>query len=407
MTKILLQLFFIVSITFASPLQKAIDNADAYATLKLPAGLYLGNVTINKPLTIIGKDKSVVIDGDGSGSVVTISSSHVILQNITITNSGNKMDKIDSAIAMKNVKQCEINSCRILNSLYGIDMLMVNDSVIANNYITSKKNDIDLRGDALKIWYSNNNVIKNNTIENARDVTLSYSNNNMIDNNTFLNNRFAIHMSLSNQNILKNNSFKYNSVGIMVMGSKKSELIHNDIQSCKGAAGIGVVLKGVSNLLFEKNSVKFNAQGIYLDTKHNEEGMQRRIINNVIAYNKEAFHFHGAIKNNTMVNNAIYANIDDVVKSAKSDVTYLNVVERNYWDKYAGFDKDGDNTGDTPHKIYQYADQLWHYNHKVKFFYASPVMTLLNFLANLAPFVEPVLIIEDKKPLMRATDSLY
>jgi hypothetical protein len=31
-------------------------------------------------------------------------------------------------------------------------------------------------------------------------------------------------------------------------------------------------------------------------------------------------------------------------------------------------------------------------------------MSLLNFLANLAPFVEPVLIIEDKKPLIRATN---
>jgi len=77
-----------------------------------------------------------------------------------------------------------------------------------------------------------------------------------------------------------------------------------------------------------------------------------------------------------------------------------NVVEQNYWDRYSGFDKDANNIGDTPHQIYQHADQLWHYNCKVKFFYASPIMTMLNFLSELAPFIEPILLIEDTKPLV-------
>jgi len=400
MKKILLLLLTFFTSIFANILQETIDKAPAYSTIKLPAGIYKGNIIINKPLSILGKEADVVIQGDRLGKVITINSSHVRLRHLTIRGSGNQMTRLDSAIQINKSNYCEISDCNITDSLYGIDMLMSNDSIIANNSITSKKYDISLRGDALKIWYSNNNIIKNNTIKYARDVTLNYSNHNIIDNNTFLNNRFAIHMSLSNHNILKNNSFKYNSVGIMIMGSKNTKVIHNDIQSCKGAAGVGVVLKGVSSFLFEKNSVKYNAQGIYVDTKHNEEGMQRKIIDNIIAYNKEAFHFHGAIKNNTIINNQIYANIDDVVKSARGDVTYLNIVEHNYWDRYTGFDKDGDNIGDNPHKIYQYADQLWHYNHKLKFFYASPVMTLLNFLANLAPFVEPVLIFEDKKPFI-------
>ena len=404
MKKIFLLLFTFVTSIFANILQETIDKAPPYSTIKLPSGIYKGNIIINKPLTIMGKEANVVIQGNNLAKVVTINSSYVTLQNLTIRGSGNQMTQLDSAVQINKANHCEISDCKITDSLYGIDMVMVSSSVIANNYITSRKNDISLRGDALKIWYCNNNIIKNNTIEYSRDVTLNYSNNNLIENNSFLNNRFAIHMSLSNQNILKNNSFKYNSVGIMIMGSKNSEVFHNDIQSCKGAAGVGVLLKGVSNFLFEKNSVKFNPKGIYLDTNHNEEGMQRKIIANIIAYNKEAFHFHGAIKNNTLINNEIYANIEDVVKSARTDVTYLNVIEHNYWDRYAGFDKDKDNIGDTPHKIYQYADQLWHYNHKVKFFYASPVMTLLNFLANIAPFIEPILIIEDKKPLVGAID---
>lgn len=217
MRKVLLLLFAFVTFTFANILQETIDNALPYSTIKLPSGIYSGNIVINKPLTILGKESDVIIQGDKTGKVVTINSSHVTLKNLTISGSGNQMTRLDSGIQINKASHCEVSDCNITDSLYGIDMVMVNNSIISNNIITSKKNDISLRGDALKIWYSNNNIIRNNTIAYARDVTLSYSNNNLIENNTFLHNRFAIHLSLSNQNILQNNTFEYNSVGIMII----------------------------------------------------------------------------------------------------------------------------------------------------------------------------------------------
>ena len=407
MIKTILFLFTFISISLANPLQDAIDNAPAYATLKLPAGIYSGNIIINKPLTIMGKEPNVIIKGENSARVITINSSYVKLNNLTITDSGNQMITLDSAIQIKKANYCEVSNCKLLNSLYGIDLMMANHTLISNNYITSKKNDIEFRGDAIKIWYSNNNIIKNNTIDSVRDTTLTYSNHNLIKNNTFTNNRFALHLSMSHNNILEENSLKYNSVGIMLMMAKDTKIVKNSVFSSTGAASMGILLKNTENILLKNNSIKYNAVGIYIDTKHTQAGMQRKILNNTIAYNKEALNFHAAIKNNTIVGNNIYANIDDVVKSARSDVTYLNIIEKNYWDMYSGFDKNKDNIGDTSHKIYQYADQLWHYDHKVKFFYASPLFSLLNFLANLAPFVEPVLILEDKKPLVEPLHLLF
>ena len=87
--------------------------------------------------------------------------------------------------------------------------------------------------------------------------------------------------------------------------------------------------------------------------------------------------------------------------TVKGNRTSQNIVEENYWDRYSGFDRNNDNIGDNSYKIFQYADQLWHYNHKVKFFYAAPVMSMLNFILNLAPFIEPVLLLEDKKPIVK------
>ena len=129
--------------------------------------------------------------------------------------------------------------------------------------------------------------------------------------------------------------------------------------------------------------------------------MKSYINYNEISYNGEAIHFHAGIKDNTITHNRIFGNIDDVVKDIEGHFSSSNIVENNYWDRYAGFDKDGDNIGDSPHAIYQYADQLWHYNNKVKFFYGSPTMSLLNFMANLAPFVEPNLLLVDSKPIVQ------
>jgi len=385
----------------ANPLQDAIDNAPTGATLKLSPAIFIGNIIIDKPITIIGKENGVIIDGNNNGTIITINSSHVELKNLTIINSGNTMYQLDSAIKIEKAKDVTIDSCKILNSLYGIDMLMVEDSKIINNYITSKKEDISLRGNALKVWYGHHNLFEGNTINKVRDVTFTHSNSNTIQNNIFKNNRFALHVNFSEKNIIRNNSFLYNSVALMFMGTDDTKVINNSINSSTGAAGIGVMVQGVHNFLLKDNNISYNAQAIYIDSKSTEEGMKRFIKNNNISYNKEAIHFHAIKKNNTIINNNIYANIEDIVKSSRGMKTRENLIEHNYWSKYTGFDRDSDNIGDNKHQIYQYADQLWHYNHKIKFFYASPVMTLMNFLSQLAPFVEPVFLLEDTKPVFK------
>ena len=399
--KLFLLLFFFSSFTFANPLQEAINSAKPYSTIKLSAGTYIGNITIDKPLIIVAIDKNVIIKGDGFGNVINIRSSDVVLKNLTITNSGDRMDKIDSAISIKNALHVEIDRCKILNSLYGIDMDMISDSKITNNYITSKKLQKSLRGNALKLYYSHNNLFESNIIEKSRDITLNYSNNNTFIKNKFINNRFATHLSKSHKNKFLNNIYKHNSVSIMIMGAMDTNVTKNTIQSSNGAAGIGIVIKGVEDFVFENNLLQYNAKGIYIDGQEKAKGIKRYINYNNISYNGEAIHFHVSIKENMITHNKIYGNIDDIVKDINGRFEKSNVVEYNYWDRYTGFDRDNDNIGDTPHQVYQYADQLWHYNNKVKFFYASPIMSLLNFISNLAPFVEPNLLLEDSKPVFK------
>ena len=212
--------------------------------------------------------------------------------------------------------------------------------------------------------------------------------------------------SMSHHNTIQNNLFKYNSVGILLMGIKDTNISHNQILSSKGAAGIAVVADKVSNFHFSYNILKYNAKALYIDTKSNEKDRQRFITHNLIAYNGEALHFHASIKNNVITNNIIQGNMDDVIKDTRDGYTSNNLIAYNYWDRYEGFDKDGDNIGDTSHKNYLYADQLWQYDHQVKFFYGTPIMSIINFLSKVAPFIKPVLLLEDTKPLVNLQDTL-
>ena len=399
MKKALIYLLLFVYTLDASPLQDAIDKASPYSTINLKSGIYIGNIVINKPLRIVGQ-KGVVLDAKGLGDVITINSSDVCLRNLVIKNSGTQMHLLESAIKINKASNIRISDCKIKNSLYGINMYMVKDSTFSHNYISSIKENLELRGNGLKIWLSNNNIFNDNTIEKVRDNTLNYSNKNIFKNNTFLKSRFSLHLSLSHKNIIENNDFNYNSVSIMIMGAKDTNITNNKILSSNGAAGIGTLFKGVHNLHFNKNQVSFNAVGIYVDSKSTELNMQRYFTNNIISYNKEAMHFHKDIQNNTIVNNIFEGNINDIVKNTQQNTTFDNDVRHNYWDRYAGFDSDKNNIGDRSFKMYIYADQLWQYDHRLKFFYASPMMSILNFISELTPVIEPVLILEDKEPLM-------
>ena len=401
MLRIITLCLFLLNLLSANLLQEAIDNAPEGSILKLPKGVYKGSIIINKPLSIIGKEDGVIIDGGGTGTVIQITSSYVTLKNLTITGSGDRHDLLDSAIKINNSKQSEISDCTIKDSLFGIDITMTSNSIFSNNYITSKNLELGVRGDGLRLWYSNDNIVSNNKLVKSRDMVIWYSHGNTIENNYGEQNRYSLHFMHAGKNIVKNNTYKLNSVGIFFMYTKDTIATGNTVQSSLGATGMGIGLKDVSNMTLKDNTIIYCAQGIYIDRSPYEPDTKNWLEDNKILYNSEAIHFHSVSENNVIKSNTILGNIEDIINDSRGSKTDLNEISGNYWDNYEGFDKNADNIGDTPHKVYQYADQLWVYNSNVKFFYGSPVIALLNFLAKLAPFTQPVFLMSDKAPKLK------
>jgi len=391
---------FILSLTFlnANMLQKAIDSAKVGSILKLKAGVYKGNITINKPITIIGVEDGVVIDGGGKGTVIKITSSFVNIKNLKIVGSGALHHMLDAGITIKDASECEISDVVIDDCLFGIDMQNVNHSIIKNNTIHSKDFDLGLRGDGLRLWYANDNLIQSNSLIKSRDMVVWYSHGNVIEKNYGEHCRYSLHFMYAGKNYVRDNEYKFNSVGIFFMYSQDTIATGNVVKSSLGATGMGIGLKDVSNFTLKNNTVIYNAQGMYIDRSPFEPDDHNWIEDNNILYNAEALHFHSISENNIIRGNNIQGNIEDIVNDSRGSKTDQNDFTGNYWDNYEGFDKNEDSFGDTPHRVYQYADKLWIYNPNVKFFYGSPVISMLNFLAKLAPFSEPIFLLEDAKP---------
>lgn len=395
---------FVLSL-FANPLQDAIDKAKPYSTIELGNGIYQGNIVITKPLKIIGRGKKVIIDGGKKGSIILLKSLNITLQNLTIRGTGHRKEMVDSAIKGKGINNIIIKNCIILDSLYGINISLANNIKIISNTISSKDEKKPLRGDGIKFWYVKNAKIIDNNFSKVRDNHFDRCDNIILKDNRFLHSRFATHIEYSKNITIEQNFYRYNSTGILLEMAKNIKIVKNKILNSNGMAAVGALFRGGEGILFENNIVKYNREGLYIDAKPSKlKKFKRKITNNEISFNLQAIHFHAIIANNIITYNKIHDNLYDIVKDITGYKNINNKVSHNYWGQYKGFDRNHDNIGDTPYIIKRYFDKLYSYNNKIKFFYGSTVMAVVDFLCEIAPFTEPEILLQDNEPIFK--DSL-
>ena len=385
----------------SNALQEAINSAEPGSKLELPAGVYKGNIVINKPLIIDGIDKRAIIVGDGNGTVIRVTSPNVTLKNLTIKHSGAQHERVDAGVSLKNASGSKVLNCKIVDVLFGIDMQESHNCHIENNYITSKPFSLGLRGDAIRLWYSNDNILRKNFITKSRDFVVWYSHGNLIEENFGEYCRYSLHFMYTGKNIVKNNTYEHNSVGIFFMYSQDTIATGNTVRNSLGTTGLGIGLKDASNYTIKNNTLIYCARGFYIDRSPFQPGTKNFIENNKILYNAEGVHFHSLSIANEFRGNILKGNIENIINDSYNTKVEKNLWDGNYWDNYQGFDKNKDGIGDTPHIERYYADKMWLYKPEVKFFYASPVIGVVNFLAKLAPLSEPVILAVDKHPKIK------
>jgi len=140
-------------------IQAAINLANSGDTIFVHAGTYYEHVVVNKTVSLVGENPAnTIIDGNGTGRVVRIEASNVMIINFTIQNGASEFGY--SSLFLGNCRGSMISDNIIKNSPYGIELLKSNGSNIIGNTIMNNS------------WYgiyiheSNDNIIHGNTITN-------------------------------------------------------------------------------------------------------------------------------------------------------------------------------------------------------------------------------------------------
>ena len=378
-------------------LQALIDATPSGGTLRLPAGVYAGPAKIGKPLTLEGAG-GVVIIGDGNSTVLSVAASGVTLRGLRLTGSGESHDRIDAGIMLEGDDH-RVEDNEIDDVLFGIHLKRVNRSRITNNRVTGKKLDQGMRGDAIRLWYSQHNVVEGNRFTRARDLTFANSPDNRIFGNHFTDGRYGMHIIFSPRLLVENNRLSDTGTGIIVLYSPDLVLRGNHVAHALTGGGGGIVFKESNDALVEDNEVLHCSVGLRVDAPPESVG-KLTVRNNRFAHNIVGLFFYGEEGGHRFTGNRFENNLTTVAISAPGAGS-ANKWRGNYWDEYQGFDRNGDGFGDTPHEVYLFADRIWMETPMATFFRNSPVLEMLDFLERLAPFSTPHRVLQDPQPRMK------
>jgi len=181
-------------------IQSAINEAKNNDLIFVFSGIYNENIIINKSITLIGeKRENTIINGNGTGNVIYVSSDFVNITSFTINNSGEIF--LDAGIKLgsdyNKIINNIINSSNIGISLGGLSSSSNNNNISNNNFTNNK--------DAINFYDACNNTLFNNNIFNneKNSVSIFYeSYHNILKHNNIFDNHLGIYISQSKNNII-------------------------------------------------------------------------------------------------------------------------------------------------------------------------------------------------------------
>ncbi|MCL2715023.1 MAG: nitrous oxide reductase family maturation protein NosD [Alphaproteobacteria bacterium] len=386
----------------STALQPLIDATVTKGVLHLKPGIYAAPGVVSRPMRIEG-EPGVIVDGGGIGSILTVTADDVEIIGLTLRNSGDRHETTDSAVRLRATHGIFRDNV-IEDCLFGFELKQADSNIIRRNRISSKDLPEALRGDAVRVWYSSGNHIEDNEIVHVRDTVVWYSKNNVLTGNTIRDSRFGVHFMYAHQNEMRHNTLLSNTVGIFLMYANDNVLTDNIIHYSQGPSGIGIGYKESSGNVVSHNDLFANARGLFLDASPYDPDSTNRFARNRFAYNGIAIVFHSRWAGNKFEDNNFVGNHAQVMVGG-GGTAEGNVWARNFWDSYDGFDRSGSGIGDSPYRVWSWADRLWMDIPDTQFFRTAPSLELMDLVERLGALTEPRLVLSDPQPRVRALED--
>jgi len=294
-------------------IQEAVNNATSGDIIYVYNGAYYENIVVDKSVSLVGEDReSTIVDGNRTGTVISITAHNVNIRGFTIKGSGALQS--NSGIFTRAFSGNEICHSTITNNNNGIHFEASSGNEISDNIISSNKNH------GIHFEASSGNEISDNIISSNNNHGIHFeasSGNEISDNIISSNNNHGIFLGMSGD-MVSGNTITNNNDGIYLYWSWGSVISSNIISSN-------------------------NDHGICLYWSWGSV-----ISSNIISSNNDHGIFLGMSGDNT-----IYHNNFNNTHQVETESTNLwnRDNEGNYWSDYNGADKNQDGIGDTPYII--------------------------------------------------------
>lgn len=374
-------------------LKEVLANAAPGDTIHVHGEVHEGTILVDKPVVLIGHD-GAVIDGDEAGEVVLIKADDVTIEGFTIR--GSKISNLEDNAGIK-ASQCRNTVIRnnfMDGCFFAIYLSGSKGAVVERNMIVGHDVRDDQMANGIHLWKCNSATIRSNTVRNHRDgiyfefVTDSH----IIDNISTGHIRYGLHFMFSHRNEYIGNLFRDNGAGVAVMYSHHMIMRHNRFESNRGASAYGLLLKEINDGEVTDNLMMDNTTGLMVDGCNRITAERNEFRNNGWALRLFANALYCKFLDNAFIGNTFDLSSNGDLKE--------NEMDRNYWDRYVGYDLNHDRVGDTPHRPLGFFALLVERIPYAMVFSRSLFVSLLDRAERLLPTLTPSAL-EDEHPLLR------
>ncbi|MBS1574960.1 MAG: nitrous oxide reductase family maturation protein NosD [Bacteroidetes bacterium] len=372
----------------------AVDAADNGDTVMVEKGVYFEkNLVIGKSIVLKGIDHPV-LDAEKKYENISVRSNGVTIDGFLLQHTGVSSIVDFAAIKIYNSRNVTVINNIINDAFFGIYSQYGTHCLIKNNTLSAKAKNEQESGNGIHCWKSDSMQIIANTISGHRDgIYFEFVTHSVIwRNNSFHNIRYGLHFMFSNEDAYISNIFENNGAGVAVMFSKGVKMFNNYFKENWGDAAYGILLKEINDSYIENNHFEKNTSAIYA------EGANRILMKkNVFKNNGWAVKIQASCSEVTLEENNFLENTFDIGTNGS---LVLNRFNKNYWDKYEGYDLNKDGEGDIPYRPVSLYSMIAEKNPPVMILFRSFITSLMDKTEKVIPSLTPENL-KDDHPLMK------
>lgn len=376
-------------------LAAAIAGAEPGDVLKLTDGAYAGPVTVDRSLTIAGPRKAVV-DGQGLGSVMTISAPDVTLTGFTVTGSGRVNQELDAGVKiLQGADRARIEGLLVTGNMHGIDVHGGRDAaVVANEIVGTNSPRMNERGNGIYVWNSPGTLLEGNVIRYGRDGIFSNASaDSVYRGNVMRDLRFAVHFMYTRNTEVSGNVSIGNHLGFAIMFSNRAKILNN---LSLGDREHGLMLNYANNADVTGNLVRGGTKKcLFIYNAHKNLIWDNRFEGCGIG-----IHFTAGSEKNVLTGNAFIANREQVRYVGTRNMEWSHEGKGNFWSDHPAFDLDGDGIADSFYRPNDLMDQILWSQPAASLLIGSPAVQLVRWSQRDFPATLPGGV-RDSAPLMR------